>query len=290
MIPKVAPGQPADKSAETWNAFVDAANAHKRSNRTGGGPGGAGFLNSDIVLVKNDSGEDLDRYSAVIIREPIVLPADNEIDFKLNLIFKVEIATADDIKAGLPFLILAEPIPDGLFGQAVIAGATQCWIYLQNEADTHIDISPDDQIPISGNAGQAKIIWVAGGVGTADETGEQFAIVQMGVNEAPFLRITSSSGGTNGIWEYSVVVYLAPDPDAIQVLNSAKALNLWETDNTTTNQSGYAIASGTCGDVESIKAIPSYAGWFKSLGRIYKDGEWKYLFSERNEPNIYIDP
>jgi len=81
-LKKVQPGDPLRIPSATFNAFIDAARDFQgRTQGLAQAPAPA-FRQSGIVLVRNDSGADRNRFDALGIDSPIITPTDNEDAFK----------------------------------------------------------------------------------------------------------------------------------------------------------------------------------------------------------------
>jgi hypothetical protein len=116
---KVQPGQRLEITAETFNAFLDAARA-VREHKVFGTDASQFFRQSGIVKVKNVSGYDQARFGVLGLSEPIILPGDNEMEFKRQVTFEGVVPTKSSHRG--KFGILLEPIADGKIGLGVIAG------------------------------------------------------------------------------------------------------------------------------------------------------------------------
>ena len=106
-------------AAHDWNRLVDVANAGRI-----GQTGGDSRKNGDVfVTVKNGLGRDLMRYAAVCIGYPTALhTGQNDMIFPL---YKSSLRGQDADSANNPVLgILQEPIANGRWGVAQIAGVT----------------------------------------------------------------------------------------------------------------------------------------------------------------------
>jgi hypothetical protein len=189
-LTKVSKGDPITIPASTWNAFVDAAVAHRQSSPGARGVKGAKQLHPDHCLVQNISGELLERHRAVAIRAAVIEPTDDADEFARRIVLTCDVPATDDKGRWgvLATNLLPGPSgdePNGQIGVVVIAGITQCRINLINIDDTHVEVTDGQAIPASGNPddgtpGLAQIIWVAGGVGTATAAGVQDAVIRLG--------------------------------------------------------------------------------------------------------------
>jgi hypothetical protein len=131
-----------------------------------------------IVLVRNDSGSDVPRFGPLGIDEPIILPAENENRFAMEVALKCVTPSAggssEDDNRGR-FVICAEPIANGKIGRAFIAGVCACKL---------IDTSGDNQFAeiIDGDiehlqlssSGSCVVLWKDA------SSGGEWAIVRLG--------------------------------------------------------------------------------------------------------------
>lgn len=180
---KVQSGQPLVIPAGAYNAFIDTAlDFRQRTTHLGQGQQPA-FAQASLVLVRNDSGSDLDRFEILGIDAPVIDPVDNEEAFKNRVaVSGVTPATAHaeddpgDTHVGR-FVVLAEPVKSGKIGRAFAAGVCPVKIDVADEsqdcrfAEIAEDLSSNLEVNPSGSA---AILWRAGG------TGLQWALVRLG--------------------------------------------------------------------------------------------------------------
>jgi len=168
----VQPGQRLQIAAGAWNAMLSAAKAHEQSKFDKRSPAGADGETAGRVRIKNDSGEDLDRFAVVALTGPLIAPGDNLTEFQRHIGFVGEIPSDD---GGGRFAILAEPIADGRIGRGWASGVCPVQVdvldashgYADTEADTHENL-------ISAASGAAEILWAESG------TGLKWALVRLG--------------------------------------------------------------------------------------------------------------
>ncbi len=171
-LAKVSPGQPLRITADTFNAFVDAAAAYQASRSSRQAEGGATVPTAGIVIVRNDSGADQDRFAVLGIGTPLILPSDNAAAFQervaLALVAPDEEAHADRI------CILQEPIAAGSLGRGLILGVTPVQLDVQAEDDrTAAIVTGETGSLATGSTGAARILWKEAG------TGLRWGIVQI---------------------------------------------------------------------------------------------------------------
>lgn len=172
-LKKVRPGDPLQVPAAGYNAMVDAARAEKMRRQGIERSARAGFRQTGIVLVKNNSGADRDRFNVLGIDGPIFTPAEGLDSFKNDQAFKgITPATADHLGN---FVILLEPIESGKIGPAVASGVCPVRVNVTDESHGYADVA-DGQAGYlaSGASGAARILCVESG------TGEKWAKVRIG--------------------------------------------------------------------------------------------------------------
>jgi len=123
--------------------------------------------------VRNDSGADRDQYDVLGIDEPVILPADNENEFLQNwALSAVEIVADDHAKK---FCILAEPIPSGGFGRAMISGVCPAVVIREAGEDAEYAGVEDGEVTLKAGETGARIIWEESG---AADGAPRWALVQ----------------------------------------------------------------------------------------------------------------
>jgi len=126
---KVSSGKPFRMSADAYNAFVDAAKAHR--SRDADGQFERSHRIDGTTLVKNVSGSDQSQFAVMGIKQPLVGSAVNLDEFKTSARFEVDVPNVpskwspsqgeQDHRAA--FVVLAEPINAGEIGLAYISHA-----------------------------------------------------------------------------------------------------------------------------------------------------------------------
>ena len=119
---KVQSGQKFEIPAAAYNSFVDAAMDLRRRNAYVGQKAQSSPPPTGTVLVRNDSGVSLNRFSVLGIDAPIIMPTNNENEFKNRI--ALSCVTPADTHTG-KFVILAEPLAIGAIGRAYIDGSVR---------------------------------------------------------------------------------------------------------------------------------------------------------------------
>ena len=175
---KVRSGDPLVVPAQAYNAFIDAAKDYRQRTAHVGQTATPGYRSAGIVLVKNESGEDRDRFDVLGLGDPIFLPdsgATAEQSFKNAVAFRGD--TPDETLHKGKFVILGEPLAAGAIGRAYAAGVCPMKIDVPDEdhewryAEIADGVTANLKASMQGSAG---ILWRAGG------TGVQWAVVRLG--------------------------------------------------------------------------------------------------------------
>jgi len=171
---KVQPGDPLQIRAETFNTFIDAARDFKARQHDVVSQATPAFRQSGIVLIKNNSGYDCQRFDVLGIDTPIITPYDNFEEFKNRP--ALTCSTPDYSKHVGRFVVLLEPIAAGKLGYAVVSGITVAKINVSAECHAYADIQPSGRNYLaSGQHGAAIILWKESGTGT------KWALVKIGL-------------------------------------------------------------------------------------------------------------
>jgi len=166
---KVQPGDRLEIPAAAYNAFIDAALAHRASAREGP----PALRTRRTVLVRNNTGSNLGRFWAVRLGVPLIDPSLNENAFLERIAFQAEQPAAGQVGR---FGILQVPLAPGAVGPAVIEGITPAIVVTDDPGHRFAEIDPNlTQGELHSNThGSAEILWHSG------QTGWQWAVVRLG--------------------------------------------------------------------------------------------------------------
>jgi hypothetical protein len=175
---KVNSGDPLRIPATAYNAFVEAALAHRQSqqNITGGSktPLPSNALN--LVKVKNDSGTDVPQYGILGIGGSVFDPATAALDqWKTELVLS-GVAVSNSAHAGGRFVICAQHIKTGMIGLAWAGGV--CPVSINVISESHSFATVDETAPNalkSALSGPCFILWKQTG------TGVKYGVVRFGI-------------------------------------------------------------------------------------------------------------
>lgn len=172
MLPsKPVSGAPARMSAKGMGELIESARQGQR-NRRGGPPVPPTNTDHDEVLVKNTTGEAVDRCGILTLDGVLIEPEDNEAEFVNKPVFLgVKPADGDTL-----WCVLKQPLRDGAIGRAVVSGVTAVRLEINGEEDTHVEPRDDDvsQLRSSGE-GVAEILWKEAGSGE-----DKWALIRFG--------------------------------------------------------------------------------------------------------------
>lgn len=175
---KVRSGQKLEIPAKAYNAFVDAAiDLRQRSHGTQQ-QSNLEQRSTGIMLVRNNSGEDMPRLSVLGLDAPVVSPTDNLQQFKNRAAMSASKPQSDHQGR---FVILLDAIRQGAIGRAYVSGVCPAYVYVESEYDgfvpidnAYADITENDASKLTAKEeGSAQILWREGG------TGDQWAIVRL---------------------------------------------------------------------------------------------------------------
>jgi hypothetical protein len=170
-------GQKFHPPADDWNAFCDAARAH----RAGMTDIGSGFSprssqGAAAVRVRNDAAADLDQFAPVILDDILISFADNEDEFRHRPpVFSAVAPTA--LNLGKPLAILQQPLADEAMGKALLSGVTPAQVAVSDESHQYATVSATGLV--SAPAGPLRILWKAAG------TGSRWAVILLQPRELP---------------------------------------------------------------------------------------------------------
>ena len=174
-----------------WNAMKDAGRAQlQRQLDRQAGRVEPDFNQSGIVMVRNDSGGPLGRYSVLGIDGPVFDPAGPAAEaaaFLNRVILKG--VTPDAGHLGR-FVVLLDPAPADGVARAYVAGVCQVLVNVIHASHTCADIVAGDADRLqSTRGGSAQMLWRQNSTGV----GEQWAIIRFGNTCG-----SASGGGTPG--------------------------------------------------------------------------------------------
>ena len=162
---KVKSGDALVIPAQTFNTFIDAARDFRSRQQGSAQTAQQTFRSSGIVLVKNASGTDQDRFAVLGIDSPVITPTDNEDEFKNRVALAG--VTPTTAYAG-KFVILLEPLTNGAIGRGCVSGACPVKVNITDVNHRFADVKEGQASCLaSTESGAAMILWRDGaGTGT----------------------------------------------------------------------------------------------------------------------------
>lgn len=228
------PGDPIPNEASVYNAFVDAALAHRaRQSRLSGG-GIVDHVPPDAVLVKNVADTGLGRDSIIGLGACLITPDDNLTQFRTQQVFEAKAPATPD-HFGL-WGVLTQPLRKDSIGWAQVSGLRAVQVDFAYADQPYADIKNDDLEKLKGGEGGARVIWKPEGTGT------QWAVVRLGALLYPKLfgkldgDLTQATGyATMSVWEgetladsdRNVTVYGWFLPSGKKLASGAKVAAFW---------------------------------------------------------------
>jgi hypothetical protein len=215
----VKPGDPFGVDADTWNLLLQMASDYRLQNGHGltqkpSQRRPAVATATDVVLCQNTTTDNLLANSAVYVSSAVVEPTDNAPEFQRRVVMTA--ATPTSAAAGRWGVLLTALTP-GQLGNVVMIGAVQCWVNIISTSDTAVEVVSGSYVPQSGASGSATLLYVAGGVGSATTTGEQWVTIRIGGggdNGPRFVHLVNdggSDGHATGTPAYATWTYTAHD-------------------------------------------------------------------------------
>jgi len=196
-LKKVLPGQALSIPAQAYNAFVDAALAHRGvgahgpqvPERTYSRPPG-------LVRVRNMSGVDLPRFSPIGVSNVAISPTASLANFQNTPIFHGFQPVSSQYRG--KFAVLQEPLANGDLGDAVLSGITVSPISVQHTTHDRADVDASGgSLLVTSYYGAAEILYAESGTGT------KWAVLRLGSFVAPVLKATAdaeiSVGGSGSV-------------------------------------------------------------------------------------------
>ncbi len=154
----VKPGDPLVIPAATYNAFVDAARAHRGQLGYAAGPVETHAPNSGVVPVKNVSGQDQPRFAVLGITGPLIKPTENPTEFYGRVVLKAGVPQDGHVAR---FVVLLEPLKANAFGRACVSGVCVVKVKMNAETDGYAEVKTGQTDKLeSAAAGSAVLVWV----------------------------------------------------------------------------------------------------------------------------------
>jgi len=161
---RIEPGQRVASaiSARAWNRAQDAADVvlGERPNFAAAGPRGPGYA-VNIVLIRNDSGSDVDQFGVLGISGVAIDPTDSEAHERSFVEQPVLTGVAPLVDEHADrFVVTIEPIKDGSIGRAAVAGVFACKVQIVSASHRYATVKNADTTQLrSSTCGLVQLLW-----------------------------------------------------------------------------------------------------------------------------------
>jgi len=195
----VRTGEPLQIPAATYNAMVDAAQAH-RNRRINLAPHGAGF-DSLFVYVVNTTGQSLQRFDVVGLDGPN--ETENLDVFCNRIVFK---GVKPQKKHKGKFAVLQQDAAANMVVRACVYGATIAKVQVEGDTEPkYCDIKEDETGYLKSGGSGAEVLW------SDDSTQNRWSIIRIGSGKSTLFPVKlEKTGGEQGddtkvaSWKYKV--------------------------------------------------------------------------------------
>ena len=223
----VRTGEPLQIPAATYNAMVDAAQAH-RNRRINLAPHGAGF-DSLFVYVVNTTGQSLQRFDVVGLDGP--LETQNLDIFCNRIVFK---GVKPQKKHKGKFAVIQQDAAQNMVVRACVYGATVAKVKVESDSNSgnnepkYCDVKENDTSYLASGGSGAEILW-------SDNSSQQrWAIIRIGSGKSTLFPVKlEKTGGEQGdnekvaSWTYKVTDALT-DEKLEEDVDPTKSPHQWK--------------------------------------------------------------
>jgi hypothetical protein len=220
-------GQPLRLAAEQVNSLNSLMRVNTGFNS---GPVDIPQAAKNVILCRNSSGADVDRWGVLEISGVVFDPGDGasaEATFQSTPCV-TGVTPTDSSK---PFVIAVEPIASGAIGRVSVAGVVQCKLDVAAAGDVTAGAKSGSLTELKTGSGPARIIWKQGGTG-----GGKWALVAIGGGE---------SGGGPRLGTVSATWAKGATATVTQIKADGSALSPTVAFTATNHFAAVTVASGT---------------------------------------------
>lgn len=194
---KVRRGDPLVIPARTFNSFIEVAREFQDRQRSAQQRHAVHRPpDTGIVLVRNESGADRDRFDVLGIEGPIFTRAESEDTFRQRVALRGVVPTA--AHAGR-FAVLLEPARDQAIVRACVDGVCIVQVRMVDEGHTSADVAYGVASRLESGSGAARLLWIES-PGDRDTPDIAWTVARIGGGggdgsvTAAFAMITSKAG------------------------------------------------------------------------------------------------
>lgn len=205
---KVRTGEPLRVPARAYNAFVDAALAHRRESQRIGREPERALGDRGVALVRNESGGAIDRFGALGVAGPLVDPGDNEREFAERVALRG--VTPGVASHRGRFVLTLEPLAAGAVGRALVVGVCPALVDApEDETPRYADIDDGETGHLlGGESGAAAVLWIEEG------EGPRWALVRLGGEAGAVIPVTLTLAGGDAGDEMGPATFVYDAADA----------------------------------------------------------------------------
>jgi len=147
----------------TYNAFIDAAVDYQQRQQNIQSTMLPTDWQANQVMIRNDSGYDLVKGSALGIGDPVIGPDDDLEAFKSRIVISGVLPSVEQHSGR--FVVLAQPVRQDELGLAYIHGVCPGYINVVDETHRFVDVVASTPILQTQGGHGSEIIWKPAGVG-----------------------------------------------------------------------------------------------------------------------------
>lgn len=185
-------GQPISHSARDWAQIVDAVKRDRDSRLNQSADLDLPELSQTKILVKNESGGALPRFSILALGEPWQTPDDDLPQFQRQIVFRGDEPGVYHDAPRDGFCVLLEPAQANDVVEAVAFGLVPVLLDVRDAAHGYAEVKDSSSAKLqtcNTSHAAARIIWKEPG------TGDQWAVVAIGNSESPGMVIAKLPSG-----------------------------------------------------------------------------------------------
>jgi len=247
---KVVPGDPLRIPARTYNEFVDAANAHKLSVKSGALPLGS-LRNLGTLAVRNTTEAEVERFGALAIGGLAIAYEDNPTQFEADPVVD---GVAGTLEHAGHMVTLLEPVSPGGVARGVVSGVVPALVRMVSEQHRFADVDPANPGRLrSWFRGASQMLWVQP---IEDRADPAVAVVLTRVGAASLTAVramlTASAEISANRWAYSWIEAERVGTQWLPVLGGVTSGDWGEAFNGVENNNSGAGVEGTGVNVDNF--------------------------------------
>ena len=287
---KVRPGQPLRIPAAEFNAFLDAAKAHKARQHEIAAQVESGFRDHDILPMRNSTGEPRERFDVLGLDRPVFGPAENLEEFKSRPAMR-GVVPSSPIHHG-KFAVLQEPLVEDAIGRGCVDGVTVARVRITDPLIDRVDVAAGvcDYLETAPD-GSALVLWREGGLGI------QWALVRLGLpcckepsSEEPPSDGSDSDGSISGSGSDSGSPPISDDESqSDDSEGSGPTVDISGSDETGSDDTEGSGSSISIGSGSSESSASSFECGVCFCGHIWDGTQWHEVLNLCGDPAVCPD-